>query len=71
MKINSYDILVAKDFETNKNGVVEKKTAWNRVGRAWPSKSGDSINLEFFMIPGQRYVVQLKNKSQNQGESNE
>lgn len=55
-----FDILVAKDYETKANGVPEKKTAWNRVGRAWLSKSGGAINFEMYMLPSQRYVVQLQ-----------
>lgn len=61
MNSSSFDVLVAKEYEKKQNGVVEKKTAWNRVGRAWPSKSGNSISLELFLFPGQRYVIQLQN----------
>lgn len=58
-----FDILVAKDYETKLNGTAEKKTAWNRVGRAWLSKSGAAVNFELFMLPSQSYVIQLhKNK---------
>lgn len=59
-----FDILVAKDYETKNNGVPEKKTAWNRVGRAWLSKSGGAINFEMYMLPSQRYVVQLQNNQE-------
>lgn len=68
MNNGSFDVLVAKEYETKQNGSTEKKTAWNRVGRAWPSKSGGSISLEFFMHPGQRYVVQLLNKEDKTNE---
>lgn len=56
-----YDIIVAKEYETKQNGIPEKKTAWNRVGRAWPSKSGTSLSFELYMFPSQRYVIQLQN----------
>ncbi len=59
-----FDIIVAKEYEVNQDGKMVKKTAWNRVGRAWPSKSGESLSFELFMLPNQRYVVQLKDKEQ-------
>jgi hypothetical protein len=67
MKMNNqfYDILVAKEYETKQNGTSEKRTAWNRVGRAWPSKAGGTLSFELYMLPSQRYVIQLQN---NQGE---
>lgn len=55
----SFDVIVAKEYETRQDGQVIKKTAWNRVGRAWPSKSGESLNFELFILPQQRYVIQL------------
>jgi len=58
----SFDIIVAKEYETRQDGHVIKKTAWNRVGRAWPSKSGESLSFELYMLPQQRYVVQLKER---------
>ena len=61
MTNGSFDVLVAKEYETKQSGIPEKKTAWNRVGRAWPSIAGGSLSLEFFMHPGQRYVVQFLN----------
>ena len=59
-----FDVIVAKEYETNVNGNQEKKTAWNRIGRAWPSRSGESISFELFMHPNQRYVVQMKDRKQ-------
>lgn len=56
-----YDVLVAKEYELKKDGAVEKKTAWNRVGRAWQSKSGNAFSFELFMLPDQRYVIQFQN----------
>lgn len=71
MKVNSYDVLVPKDFESNKNGTAEKRTSWRKVGNAWPSKSGDAINIEFFMYPNVKYIIQLKNKSESKPQSGE
>lgn len=59
-----FDILVAKEYETKQNGTTEKKTAWNRVGRAWQSKSGSSLSFELYMLPSQRYVIQMQNNNQ-------
>lgn len=64
-----YDVIVAKEYETKQYGKTEKKTAWNRVGRAWASKSGAALNLELYLFPNQRYVVQLKER-QEQEEKN-
>lgn len=65
-----FDILVAKEYETKLNGVSNKKTQWNRVGRAWASKSGESLSFELFMLPNQRYVVQMTDrKSENKPEA--
>ena len=61
MSADFYDILVAKEYETKQNGNPERKTAWNRVGRAWASKSGGSLSFELYMLPSQRYVIQLQN----------
>lgn len=58
-----FDIVVAKEYETRQNGIPEKKTAWNKVGRAWASKSGESLSFELFLLPNQRYVLQLTEKS--------
>lgn len=57
-----FDVIVAKEYETHVNGKLEKRTAWNRIGRAWPSRSYESISFELFMLPNQRYVVQLKDR---------
>ncbi len=61
-----YDVIVAKEYISRQNGKEEKKTAWNKIGRAWASQSGDSLSFELFMFPNQRYVVQLKDKNQQQ-----
>jgi hypothetical protein len=68
MKMNNkfYDVIVAKEYISRQYGKEEKKTAWNKIGRAWASQSGDSLSFELFMFPNQRYVVQLKDKNQQQ-----
>lgn len=63
-----YDVLVAKDYESNQSGNVEKRTVWNKVGVAWPSKSGSSILVELFMLPEQKYIVQLQNNKEKKSE---
>jgi hypothetical protein len=68
MSKSFFDILVAKDFESKQSGATEKKTMWNRIGRAWPSKSGNSLSLEFYMFPEQRYTLQLQNKEEKPNE---
>lgn len=45
------------------NGKTETKTKWNRVGRAWRGKTGDSINFELFLMPGNRYVIKTEERS--------
>ena len=62
MNSRYFDVIVAKEYEINNTGKPEKKTAWNRIGRAWPSKSGEAINFELYLFPNQRYVVQLKDR---------
>lgn len=64
--MQSYDILVAKDYETQKNGISEKKTIWNKVGKAWNAQSSENLSLEFFHLPNQRYVLALKSRDQQQ-----
>lgn len=64
MSQNFFDILVAKEYETRQNGAPEKRTAWNRVGRAWPSRSSESLSFELYLFPNQRYVIQLKDRKQ-------
>jgi hypothetical protein len=58
----SFDVIVAKEYETRQDGQVIKKTAWNRIGRAWPSKSYESISFELYHLPNLRYVIQLKDR---------
>lgn len=62
MKTQFFDIVAAKDYETNNNGTIEKKTAWYKVGTAWKAKSTDALNLELYLFPGQRYVLNMKPK---------
>lgn len=66
MSTHFYDILVAKEYETKQSGQSEKRTAWNRVGRAWASKSAESLSFELYLMPNQRYVIQLKDKTETQ-----
>ena len=67
-KMNSkfFDVIVAKEYEVKQNGIAERRTAWNKVGRAWTSKSTESLSFELFLIPNQRYVIQLKDRQQEQ-----
>ena len=60
MNGNSYDVVVAKEYEIIQDGRPVKRTAWNRIGRAWRSRSSDSISFELFLIPNQRYVISLR-----------
>lgn len=66
--VKSFDVIVAKEYETKVNGQVVKKTAWNRIGRAWPSKSYESISFELYLFPNQRYVIQLRDREQSKPE---
>lgn len=61
-----HDVLVGREYESQQNGAAETKTFWSKVGRAWPTRSGEALNLELFLIPNSRYFIQLKN---NQKES--
>lgn len=65
----SFDIIVAKEYETKQDGQIVKKTAWNRVGRAWPSKSYESLSFELYLFPNQRYVIQLKDREHTQNKN--
>lgn len=60
MSIVSFEVVVAKEYETRVNGRPITKTAWNRVGRAWRSRDSESLNFELFLIPNQRYVIPLR-----------
>jgi len=57
-----FDVIVAKEYTVTNNGNTEKRTAWNKVGRAWASKSNESLSFELFLIPNQRYVINLREK---------
>mgnify|MGYP001588257705 CR=1 FL=1 len=74
MNLNNqfFDVIVAKEYETRQNGVAQKKTAWNKVGRAWAAKSAEAMNFELYLFPNQRYVIQFRDRSQaTQTESTE
>ena len=60
-----YDVLVAKEYETRQSGKPEKRTKWNRVGKAWASKSNESLSFELYLLPNHRYVIQLKDREQS------
>lgn len=62
MSYKFFDVIVAKEYVSKNGGKEEKKTAWNKIGRAWMSQSGESLSFELFMLPNQRYVIQLKQK---------
>ena len=62
MKTKFHDVSVAKDYETTFNGTTEKKTVWNRVGTAWRTKNGESLLLELYLFPGQKYLINMKEK---------
>jgi hypothetical protein len=62
MATRSFDVLVAKDFEIELEGKKERRTSWNRIGRAWPTKNPESISFELFIFPGQKYVLQMGEK---------
>ncbi len=58
-----FDITVAKEYTVKNNGKMEIRTAWNKVGRAWLSQSGENLTFEMYHLPNQKYVVQLGIKS--------
>ena len=64
-----FDIFVAKEYETRQSGHLERKTAWNKVGRAWPSKSSESLSFELFLLPNMRYVIQLRDQEKQAAEA--
>ena len=71
MSRHSYEVLVAKEYEIEQEGRFVRKTAWNTVGRAWKSRFTESLNFELFLIPNQRYVIQLQTDAIEQGDQND
>ncbi len=63
-----FDVVVAKEYESNQGGHREKRTVWNKVGRAWPSKSSESVSFELFLFPNIRYVVNFRDRTQEQSQ---
>jgi hypothetical protein len=62
-----FDVLVLKEYEVVKDGKPIQCKAWNRIGRAWKSRSERSLNLELYLLPGHRYVIPLvESESKNQ-----
>lgn len=62
MKTKYFDVVVAKEYETDKDGVTEYRTVWNKVGRAWETKNPGSFNFELFLMPGVRYLLNLRQR---------
>ncbi len=61
MSTKYFDILVAKEYAaTGEAGHAETRTRWNKVGRAWPTKSPGSFNFELYLMPGQRYFINMR-----------
>lgn len=63
VKKESFDILIARDFETAAAGASEKRTTWHKVGRAWKTKSGSSLSIELFLLPNQRLVIPMEKEA--------
>lgn len=68
MSTKYFDIVVAKEFETEKSGITERKTVWNKVGRAWATQKPGSYNFELFLMPGIRYLINLREKNEEKEE---
>jgi hypothetical protein len=60
MNKNNFAVVVPNEYISKLTG--NKGVAWNRVGRAWFSKSSESITFELYMFPDQRYVIHLLGK---------
>lgn len=41
-----YDALIPREYTTGEGENLKKKTAWTRVGTAFPSSDGRSFNIE-------------------------
>ncbi|MGN9404645.1 hypothetical protein ACTMQQ_28370 [Pseudomonas syringae pv. aptata] len=41
-----YDALIPHEYTTGEGENLKKKTAWTRVGAAFPSSDGKSFNIE-------------------------
>ncbi|OQW47461.1 MAG: hypothetical protein A4S09_15175 [Proteobacteria bacterium SG_bin7] len=70
MEKQYFDILVAKKYKSKVTGQPEKRTKWNRVGRAWLTKSGESLSFELFILPNVCYLIQSRNKKPDQENNN-
>lgn len=57
-----YDVIVPKKYDSDRDGVPVQKTAWNRVGRAWKTRAGDSMLLELYLMPNQTYLISFKER---------
>jgi hypothetical protein len=70
MSTKFYDIVVAKEYQVQKDGVIETRTSWNKVGQGWPTKTPGSYNIELFHLPGTRYLLCLRDKPEQSAEIN-
>lgn len=55
-----YDIVVAKNFEIRQNGQLESRKVWNKVGRAWCTRTPGTFSFELYLIPGQHYYIDTR-----------
>ena len=62
MSTKYHDIVIAKQFETRQSGQVETRTVWNKVGQAWNSRKSDGYNFELYLMPGQRFFIDLRDE---------
>ena len=67
MKAKYFDVVVAKEYKAEKDGMTETRTVWNKVGRAWETKNPGSYNFELFLMPGVRYLMNLRPKDAEKG----
>ncbi len=60
--MNFYDIIIPKTYDIPNKGTIEKRTIWNRVGRAWNAKTGDALRFELFLFPNQPFLINFKER---------
>lgn len=65
MSTKYHDIVVAKKYEVEQDGQPVVRTGWNRIGRAWKSRTTDSINFELYMFPNQLYTIALQERDES------
>lgn len=64
MNTKLFDVIVAKEYESLRDGEPQKKTKWNRVGQAWTTNSG-KLAFELYMFPDQRFFVAPRDSQTN------